>query len=103
RTIHRTAAVVMVAAGIMHACYLIWSWKKIGFSIRRIVMLPNKQDWIDLVETIKFYVGKRDTVPTYGRFSFRAKFGYFAVFWGLPIMVLSGLCLWFPIPAAKVL
>lgn len=103
RNLHRIGAVAMIIAGMIHFIYLIWSWKKIGFSIRRISMIPNKQDWHDLVETFKFYFGKRDTVPTYGRFSFRAKFGYFAVFWGLPIMMLSGLCLWFPVQASKVL
>lgn len=103
RNVHRIAAVVMIAAGIMHFIYLLWTWKKINFSVRRIAMLPNKQDWHDIIETWQFYLGKRDTVPTYGRFSFRAKFGYFAVFWGLPIMVISGLCLWFPVAAARVL
>jgi formate dehydrogenase gamma subunit len=103
RNVHRIAAVVMVTAGFLHFCYLLWSWKKINFSIRRIAMLPNKQDWHDMIETWKFYLGKREDVPTYGRYSFRAKFGYFAVFWGLPIMVLSGMCLWFPVAASKVL
>ena len=103
RNLHRVGAIVMVVAGTIHFIYLLWSWKKIGFSIRRISMLPNKQDWHDMIETFKFYFGKRDTVPTYGRCSFRAKFGYFAVFWGLPIMMLSGLCLWFPVQAATVL
>lgn len=103
RTLHRVGALVMIAAGTMHFIYLLWSWKKIGFSIRKISMLPNKQDWHDLVETFRFYFGKRGSVPTYGKYSFRAKFGYFAVFWGLPIMMLSGLCLWFPVQASKVL
>lgn len=103
RNLHRIGAAVMMVAGLIHFIYLIWSWKKIGFSIRRISMLPNKQDWHDMIETFKFYFGKRDTVPTYGRFSFRAKFGYFAVFWGLPIMMLSGLVLWKPVAASKLL
>jgi cytochrome b subunit of formate dehydrogenase len=103
RTLHRVGAVIMIIAGALHFAYLIWSWKKIGFSIKRISMLPSKQDWHDMIETFRFYFGKRDTVPTYGRFSFKAKFGYFAVFWGLPIMMLSGLCLWYPVQAAKVL
>jgi hypothetical protein len=28
---------------------------------------------------------------------FREKFDYFAVFWGLPVMMMSGLILWFPV------
>lgn len=103
RNLHRVGAIVMIAAGLMHLGYLLWSWKKIGFSVRRISMLPNKQDWHDMIETFRFYFGKRETVPTYGRFSFRAKFGYFAVFWGVPIMMLSGLCLWFPVQASNIL
>lgn len=103
RNLHRIGAIAMIVASLIHFLYLLWSWKKIGFSIRKISMMPNKQDWHDMVETFRFYFGKRETVPTYGRFSFRAKFGYFAVFWGVPVMMISGLCLWFPVKAAMVL
>jgi formate dehydrogenase gamma subunit len=103
RTLHRVGAVVMIVAGLIHFIYLLWSWKKIGFSFRRIAMLPSKQDVRDAIETVRFYFGKRGDAPTYGKYSFKAKFGYFAVFWGLPIMMISGLCLWFPVAAARIL
>ena len=97
RLIHRGAGIVMIVMFVVHIVYLLWAWRRINYSIRRIPMLPNRRDVRDFIETARFYFGLRDDPPKFGRFSFRAKFGYWAVFWGLPIMALSGLVLWFPV------
>lgn len=34
--------------------------------------------------------------PSYGRWTYWEKFDYFAVFWGVAVIGLSGLLLWFP-------
>jgi cytochrome b subunit of formate dehydrogenase len=98
RVLHRAAGAVMLATAIVHLVYLLWTWRRIGYSFRRIPMLPNRHDWRDLVATVKYYFGLRRVPPKLDRFSFRSKFGYWAVFWGLPIIFLSGLVLWFPVP-----
>lgn len=97
RLIHRGAGIVMIAMFVVHIVYLLWTWKRINYSIRRIPMLPNRRDLTDFIETARFYLGLREDPPKFGRFSFRAKFGYWAVFWGLPIMAFSGLVLWYPV------
>ncbi len=58
-------------------------------------MLPNKNDWHDLVATSKWFIG-RGPRPGYGRWTYWEKFDYFAVFWGVVIIGSSGLMLWFP-------
>jgi cytochrome b subunit of formate dehydrogenase len=60
-------------------------------------MIPTKKDAQDWWETSKYYFGRQAHLPQYDRFNFREKFDYFAVFWGLPVMMISGLILWFPV------
>jgi cytochrome b subunit of formate dehydrogenase len=58
-------------------------------------MLPRKKDWYDLKATIKWFFGAGRR-PRYGRWTYWEKFDYFAVFWGVAVIGLTGLMLWFP-------
>ncbi len=98
RTIHRVAAVVMIADGILHAAYVLGLLVKHKFNVREAwPMIPNKKDASDWWDTTRYYFGFAKTLPRYDRFNFREKFDYLAVFWGLPVMMFSGLVLWFPV------
>ena len=66
-------------------------------------MLPGLQDVKDLVQDMKYYVGLSDVKAQYGRFSYREKFDYWAVGWGMVIMIGGGLILMFPVAAATIL
>ena len=69
------------------------SWKK--FLLSGNSMVPNLQDFKDMYATVRWFLflGPR---PSYGRWTYWEKFDYFAVFWGVPIIGISGLMLWFP-------
>ncbi len=98
RTIHRSAAVLMVADGAVHLGYLGWLLVQHRFRVLEAwPMIPTVKDARDWWDTSLYYFGIRRTLPDYDRFNFREKFDYFAVFWGLPVMMLSGLILWFPV------
>ena len=97
RIAHRAAAVLMTGTWIWHCVYLLYRWKKASFSFKSWTMWPSRQDFVDLFDTVKYGLGLRKEPPHYDRFQFREKFDYFAVYWGMPIMVLSGLVLWFPV------
>jgi cytochrome b subunit of formate dehydrogenase len=97
RIAHRVAAVVMIINWIWHTLYLLYRWRKHGFSFKSWSMWPNRKDWADFIAVSKYYLGLSKEEPRYDRFQFREKFDYFAVYWGMPIMVFSGLVLWFPI------
>ncbi|MBI4212212.1 MAG: hypothetical protein HY540_06195 [Deltaproteobacteria bacterium] len=58
-------------------------------------MLPRWKDAVDLFQNLKwfFYLGER---PKIGRWAYWEKFDYFAIFWGIPVIGISGLMLWFP-------
>jgi len=98
RVVHRVAAGVMILDGLVHLGYLVALLvQNRGRVFEAWPMIPNGKDARDWWETSKYYFGLRATLPPYDRFSFREKFDYFAVFWGLPVMMFSGLVLWFPV------
>jgi cytochrome b subunit of formate dehydrogenase len=98
RVVHRIAALLMIGDGIVHLTYIIRLLFRHKFRVREAwPMIPGAKDARDWWETSKFYFGFRAGLPEYDRFNFREKFDYFAVFWGLPVMMLSGLVLWFPV------
>lgn len=97
RLAHRIGADVMIFTWIWHTLYLMYQWKKAGFSLRSWTMFPTLKDVSDFFGTLKYGLGLQKAPPPAGRFQFKEKFDYFAVYWGMPIMVLSGLVLWFPI------
>ncbi len=97
RIAHRVAAVILTCTWVWHGFYLLYLWWKAGFSFKSWTMWPTKQDFIDFFQTIKFGFGLCPEPPKYGRFNWKEKFDYFAVYWGMPIMVVSGLVLWFPV------
>ena len=58
-------------------------------------MIPTLQDWRDFIAHQKWFFGKGPR-PQFDRWTYWEKFDYFAVFWGVFIIGLSGLILWFP-------
>ena len=58
-------------------------------------ILPKWSDLGELIATLKWFVG-RGKRPEYGTWTYWEKFDYFAVFWGVCIIGVTGLCLWFP-------
>jgi cytochrome b subunit of formate dehydrogenase len=98
RQIHRAAALMMIADGVVHLVYLGALLIGARFNVREAwPMLPTWKDARDWWDASLYYFGARRDLPRYDRFSFREKFDYFAVVWGLPVMMCSGLLLWFPV------
>lgn len=97
RATHRVAAVILIAAWIYHTLELLVRWKKAGFTFASWTMWPRMRDISDFINTIRYNLGRTPNAPSFDRFQFREKFDYFAVYWGMPIMVFSGLILWFPV------
>jgi cytochrome b subunit of formate dehydrogenase len=58
-------------------------------------MVPTMQDWKDFVAHNKWFFGKGPK-PQFDRWTYWEKFDYFAVFWGVFAIGLSGMIMWFP-------
>jgi formate dehydrogenase gamma subunit len=91
--LHRIAAVIMIVISIIQMVYFIFSPNG-----RRdfISMLPNLQDFKDLIINLKFYLGLSKEKPRYGRYDYGEKAEYLALIWGTIVMAASGFVLWFP-------
>ncbi len=59
-------------------------------------LIPNKQDAIDFVLHLAYFIGIKKHEPKFGRWTYWEKFDYIAVFWGMVVIGFSGLMLWFP-------
>jgi formate dehydrogenase gamma subunit len=89
--IHRLAGVMLIAASLYHAIYLLF-WK----SGRRWVidMLPRGRDLRDAVAYVGYNLGYRRKMPTFSKFNYAEKAEYWALVWGTIVMALSGIVLW---------
>lgn len=92
RILHRIGAVMLIFVSIWHTIYI--AFTKEGRNEFK-ELLPRKKDFLDFLQNIKYMLGKTNERPKYGRYSYIEKFDYWAVYWGMVIMVLSGLILWF--------
>jgi len=98
--IHRVAAVVMFGIFFAHMYDLtkrkkeeFGTWKALLFGPH--TMLFTKRDFQEFIASVKWFLHKGPR-PQYGRWTYWEKFDYFAVFWGVSVIGLSGLTLWFP-------
>ncbi|HFD13481.1 MAG TPA: cytochrome C, partial [Crenotrichaceae bacterium] len=58
-------------------------------------LLPRLQDGRDMIAMFKWFFGK-GLRPVFDRWTYWEKFDYWAPFWGMFVIGLSGLLLWFP-------
>ena len=91
-TIHRLAAVVLLAALGYHLTHLVLNKKA-----RRIMghMLPGLRDLRDLRNMLSYNLGHSQTRPVFGEFNYTQKIEYWAFMWGTAVMAATGLLLWF--------
>jgi cytochrome b subunit of formate dehydrogenase/nitrate/TMAO reductase-like tetraheme cytochrome c subunit len=99
RLLHRVFAVVTFGYAFYHLGYLLWLKfvkKERGLFFGPDSMTPRPKDFQDLYRMVRWflYIDKRP--PRFDRWTYWEKFDYFAVFWGVPVIGLSGLVLWFP-------
>lgn len=98
--IHRVCAVITLGYSLVHILSLIsfktrtkTPWKQMIFGKRSLWF--NKKDLRDFICSAKWFLGLGPR-PEYGRWTYWEKFDYMAVFWGVAVIGISGLILWFP-------
>jgi cytochrome b subunit of formate dehydrogenase len=103
--LHRLAGTVTFGYFIWHLGMLVHGLfvkNERGFFWGPRSMVPQPRDLFDFIGMMKYflYLGPR---PKFDRFTYWEKFDYLAVFWGVAIIGVSGLILWFPTAATHVL
>ena len=76
--------------------------KFLGFMFGPDSPLPNFQDLKDFIAHQKWFFG-RGQQPKFDRWTYWEKFDYLAVFWGVFVIGVSGLVMWFPETATLLL
>ncbi len=108
--IHRVSAVIMTLAFIYHIFYiLVCAWKYYLRPLRlegrltpasglqallRMPMVPNRTDLLELRAALKYFFFLTRKRPVLVAHGLKEKFGYLAVFWGIPVIGASGYFLW---------
>ncbi len=113
RALHRFGALITFLYFGLHAFSLITNaWRNRAqlrdpatgsLSLKRLLqvffgpdsMVPTWQDVKDFIAHNRWFFGKGQK-PQFDRWTYWEKFDYFAVFWGVFIIGLSGLVMWFP-------
>jgi len=90
--LHRTAAVVLIAATLYHLVHL-----AVNRRDRALLwaMLPKMKDATDLIHVLLYNFGVRKDAPQFEKFNYAEKLEYWAFLWGTVVMGVSGFLLWF--------
>ena len=101
--IHRTAGITMLVDFVWHVIYMGFMLGTGKMKVRlNTTVIPLPKDIVDMMKNISYFIGLSKTKPQFGRFTYAHKFDYWAVFWGMGIIGLSGLFLTFPVQASYI-
>ncbi len=96
--VHRIGGMMFVSVFFGHVFYLIYfitrnwkTWEVFGPDS----MVPNLNDLKGVIGMFKWFFDKGPR-PVFDRWAYWEKFDYWAPFWGLTIVGVSGVMLWFP-------
>jgi cytochrome b subunit of formate dehydrogenase len=98
--IHRVGAAVLIAVGAFHLVYTV-AVRDGRYNFME--LLPKVKDVTDVFHNVLYFFGFAKGPPKFNRFAYFEKFDYWAVYWGMVIMIGSGLILWFNTKAMALL
>ncbi|HJW11659.1 MAG TPA: cytochrome C, partial [Albitalea sp.] len=103
--VHRTAAIVFSVIFVIHLVYIAIAigrrWRTFKW-FGPDSLVPSLQDLKDVIAMFKWFLG-RGPRPIFDRWTYWEKFDYWAPFWGVTIVGVSGFMMWFPNVTAKFL
>ena len=94
---HLFSAVVLTVAFLIHVANLVYrliARREFGLVWGPTSMVPNLKDIQDFIAQVKWFFF-RGPKPKFGRYAYWDKVDYWAVFWGMAIIGLSGYAMWF--------
>lgn len=97
RIVHRAAAVVMIAIGLYHLAYMLFTRE--GRQGLRDLWF-RFSDARELAAVLRYYTGRSKEKPKFARFSYAEKTEYWAGMWGTILMSITGLMIWYSVGVA---
>ena len=100
--VHRVCAVVFIGIFLIHLVYIVVTLSRTWRTFK--IFGPDSlvPGLLDVVAMFKWFVGKGPR-PAFDRWTYWEKFDYWAPFWGVTIVAVSGLMMWFPAFTAQFL
>ncbi len=100
RWIHRFFGLTLALSVVVHAAFALGAVasRKVRFSIA-----ITRQDFKDAILQLRYYLGLSEEHPRYDRYDYKQKWEYWSLMVGNVIMILSGLILYFPTVAARLM
>lgn len=98
--LHRVFAVILMGLTLWHLGYVLFSPR--GNEQLR-AMVPRRADIQGVIGMLRYYRGKQQELPEFGRFTPLQKLQYWGAGLGSLLMILTGLLLWFHTEAMAVL
>jgi len=102
RSTHNFAAWMMAFVCLYHVAYLLYTIliMKRPFPVK---IIPTYKDAVDFYHEMAYFLGLKKERPQIDRFNWKEKFDYWAIFWGMPVMFISGFILMYPVLVTKLL
>jgi cytochrome b subunit of formate dehydrogenase len=103
--VHRVNAVIFMGVFVVHLVYIVITMAKNWRTFQLFgpnSLIPGPQDLKDVIAMFKWFLGLGPR-PVFDRWTYWEKFDYWAPFWGVAIVGVSGLLMWFPNVTASVL
>jgi formate dehydrogenase gamma subunit len=93
RYVHRVSGLVFSLLTLWHlgAAVILAAQRKM-----KLTLLPNRQDFVDAVQQLRYDLGAVESQPRFDRFDYRQKFEYWGLVLGGLVMISTGLVLYFP-------
>ncbi|HZR09631.1 MAG TPA: cytochrome b/b6 domain-containing protein [Myxococcales bacterium] len=101
RLIHRVAGVLFALTIVAHLGVAIWQVATRRLS--QLAIVPRRQDYLDALATLRWYLGLSKQKPLFDRYDYRQKFEYWGMVAGSMIMVATGIVLLFPVVIGSLL
>jgi cytochrome b subunit of formate dehydrogenase len=103
--VHRIGAIGFMGVFFVHLIYFAIRFSRSWRSFQWFgpdSLIPSWQDFKDAIAMFRWFFGL-DARPVFDRFTYWERFDYWAPFWGMTIIGVSGMMMWFPAETASLL
>ena len=94
---HKSFAFLLTLCFFLHIAsvfYLAFIRGEVGVFWGSASMVPQPRDFVEMLRHFRWFFGMGPK-PQFGRFTYWEKFDYWAVFWGMAIIGITGYVMWF--------
>ncbi|MDX9785548.1 MAG: cytochrome b/b6 domain-containing protein [Desulfobacterales bacterium] len=103
-TLHIWVGMVMIIGFVIHTFYILARirWRNFSESVfGPDSLMPNLNDARNITQQVLYFFGLRPP-PRFDRWTYWEKFDYWAVYWGMPLLAITGLMTAYPLMTSQV-